>query len=96
MWRQKEMPETKMRIAYKHPFRKKILQYELEKLPTIWNNEGKQYYILGSCAIPIKDVKIIDSTTLRKIKQIEKQITKRHTQIDNILTENFSKFKEVK
>ena len=84
-----------MRIAYRHPFRKQVVQYELEKLPHKWLDKGKQYYILGACEVPAKDVKRVDKTTLRKLKRIEKQIAKRFQQITQVLEENFSKFEDV-
>ena len=72
-----------MRIAYKHPIRKRIIQYETREKLYKWIDNKKEYYIIGSCAIPIKDVKEIDKTTLKAIKQIEKQIASQNAKIQN-------------
>jgi len=85
-----------MRIAYKHPIRKRIIQYETREKLYKWINDGKEYYLIGSCAIPIKDVKEIDKTTLKAIKQIEKQIAKQEAKIQKLLDDNYHTFKGVK
>ena len=85
-----------MRIAYKHPIRKRIIQYETREKLYKWVNNEKEYYLIGSCAIPTKDVKEIDKTTLKAIHKIEKQIAKQQAKTQKLLDDNYHMFKEVK
>jgi hypothetical protein len=63
--------------------------------PHKWRSQGRDFFILGSVAMPVEDIRIVDQKTEAKITRVRNQIMKLSKKIDKLLADNFDNFEKV-